>query len=119
MEISSHEQNGVIVRRFSGDVRIEDIIVSWDRLFADYPNLNSYKGISIVFLDATIKHEAENLDILLEFFKGHLGHLNGLKIAFVMDSPMVTSIIILAQRLRTLRINPFTTEKGALEWILL
>jgi len=119
MEVSSHEQNGVIVRRFSGDVRLEDIIVSWDRLFATHSNLKAYKGIATVFLDANIKRGAENPDILLDFFSGHLGDLNGLKIAFVMDSPLVTSIILLGQRLRTLRISPFTTEKGAMEWILL
>jgi hypothetical protein len=119
MEISSHEQNGVIVRRFSGDILLEDVIVSWNTLFATYPDLKDYKGIATVFLDANFKYEAKHLDILLEYFNGYLDHLKGLKIAFVMDSPLVTSIIILGQRLKTLRVSPFTTEKAAMEWILL
>lgn len=119
MEISSHEQNGVIVRRFSGDVRIEDIIVSWNKLFAAYPDLTDHKGIATVFLDARFKHESENLSILLEYFRGYDDHLKDVKIAFVMDNPMVTSVILLGQRLKWLHVKPFTTEKAAIEWLVI
>lgn len=119
MEISSHEQKGVIIRRFSGDVRIEDIIVSWNNLFAAYPNLKDHKGIATVFLDARFKHESENLSILLEYFRGYVDYLKDVKIAFVIDNPMVTSVIILAQRLKLLQFKPFATEKAAMEWLLI
>jgi hypothetical protein len=117
MEISSHEQNGVIVHRFSGEVRFEDIILSWNNLFAKYPNLNEYKGIATVFLDARIKQEDNHLNDLVEYFKGYLDILKDLKIAVVMDTPMVTSTIIIGQRLKQLQIRPFATEKAALEWV--
>jgi hypothetical protein len=117
MEISSHEQNGVIVYRISGEVRTEDIIESWNRLFSDYPNLKDYLGITTVFLDARLTEVDNNLNNLVEYFTGNLYRLRDLKIAVVMDTPMVTSTIILGQRLKQLQIKPFTTEKGALEWI--
>jgi len=117
MEISSHEQNGVILYRISGEVKTEDIIRFWNRLFSDYPILKDYMGIVTVFLDARLKQEDTNLNNLVEYFTGNLDRLRDLKIAVVMDTPMVTSTIILGQRLKQLQIKPFTTEKAALEWI--
>jgi hypothetical protein len=117
MEISSHEQNGVIVHRYSGAVRLEDIIESWNGLFAGYPNLKDYKGVASVFLNARIKEEDNDLVHLAEYFKGYLDILKNLKIAIVMDTPMVTSIILIGQRLKQLQIKPFATEKAAFEWL--
>jgi len=57
MKYTINEQNGVIIRRFSGEVCIEDMMDSWDKLLASYTNLKDYKGILTSFLDADIKHE--------------------------------------------------------------
>ena len=119
MENSFHEQNGVIVHRFSGEVRLEDMIESWNRLFANYTNLKDYKGVLFIFLDAEVKHEDENLNLLVEYLKGYLDYLRDLKIAIVMDTPMVTSTIIIGERIKRLQIKPFATEKAALEWVRL
>ena len=117
MEITIHEQDGVIIRRFLGEVCFEDIMASWNKLFTSYTNLNDYKGILTNFLDAEIKHEDHNLNVLVEFLKGHLDQLKDLKIAIVMDTPMVTSTIIMGQRVKSLQIKPFSTVEAALKWI--
>jgi hypothetical protein len=117
MEVTIHEQNGVIVRRFSGEVCIEDMMESWNKLLASYTNLTDYKGILTSFLDAEIKHEDQNLNIIVEFLKGYLDQLKNLKIAVVMDTPMVTNTIIMEQRVKSLQIKPFTTIEAAMQWI--
>jgi hypothetical protein len=117
MEVTIHEQNGVIVRRFTGEVRIEDMIESWNRLLASYTNLRDYKGILTSFLDAEIKHEDQNLNVLIEFLKNYLDQLKDLKIAVVMDTPMVTNTIILGQLVKSLQIKPFSTIEAAMQWI--
>ena len=117
MEVTIHEQNGVIVRRFSGEVCIEDMMESWKKLLATYTNLMDYKGILTSFLDAEIKHDDQNLNVLVEFLKDYLDQLKYLKIAVVMDTPMVTNTIIMGQRVYSLQIKPFSSVEAAMQWI--
>ena len=117
MEVTIDDQDGVIMRRFSGEVCFEDMIESWNRLLTSYPNLKQYKGILTNFLEADIKHEDNNLNGIVEFLKGYLDQLKDLKIAIVMDTPMVTNTIIVGQRVKSLQIKPFSTVEAALKWI--
>ena len=117
MKYTINEQNGVIIRRFSGEVCIEDMMDSWDKLLASYTNLQDYKGILTSFLDADIKHEDNNMNIVVDFLKGKLDQLKDLKIAIVMDTPMVTNTIIMGQKVKTLQIKPFSTFEAAMQWI--
>lgn len=117
MEVTIHEQNGVIIRRFSGEVCFEDMIESWKKLLASYSNLKDYKGILTSFLDADIKHDDRNLNVMVEFLKDYLDQLKDLKIAIVMNTPMVTNTIIVGQRVKSLQIKPFSTVEAAMQWI--
>ena len=117
MEIAIHEENGVIVRQFSGEVQFDDIIESWAKLLANYPNLKAYKGILTNYLDAKVKHNERNLNVLVEFLQGNLDQLKDLKIAVVQDTPMITNTIILGQKVKALQIKPFTTMDAAMAWV--
>ncbi len=117
MEVTIDDQDGVIIRRFTGELKFEDILESWKKLLATYSNLEDFKGILTNFLDAEIKHEDKNLNVLVEFLKGYLDQLKDLKIAIVMDTPMVTNTIIVGQRVKSLQIKPFSTVEAALQWI--
>ena len=115
--MSFEVKDSVIIRRFHGETRLEDIIESWNRIFSDYQNMRDYKGIISVFLEANMIHEDENLNVLVEYLKGYMDKLRDLKIAIVMDTPMVTNTIIVGQRMKHLQIKPFTTEEAAVEWV--
>lgn len=117
MEVTFHEQNGVIFRSFSGEVCFEDMVESWKMLIESYSNLKDYKGILTSFLEAEIKHEDHNLNILIEFLKDYLDQLKDMKIAIVMNTPMVTSTIILSQPVKSLQVKPFSSVEAALQWI--
>ena len=117
MNVSFHEQDGVIVRRFSGEVCFEDMMDSWKKLLASYKSLKDYKGILTSFLDADIKEEDSNLNVMVEFLKGNLDQLKDLKIAIVMNTPMVTNTIIVSQKVQSLQIKPFSTIEAAMQWI--
>ena len=90
---------------------------SWEILIASYNNLDQYKGILTSFLDADIKEEDSNLNVMVEFLKGNLDQLKDLKIAMVMNTPMVTNTIIVSQKVKSLQIKPFSTIEAALYWI--
>jgi hypothetical protein len=54
---------------------------------------------------------------LVEFLKDHMDRIQDMKIAIVMDTPMVTNTIILAKRMKSLQIKPFTTIEAAMRWL--
>jgi len=55
---------------------------------------------------------------MVEFLKEHLDKLKDLRIAMVMDTPLVTNTIIMGERMKSLQIKPFSTEEAALQWIV-
>jgi len=54
---------------------------------------------------------------VVDFLKGKLDQLKDLKIAIVMDTPMVTNTIIMGQKVKSLQIKPFSTFEAAMQWI--
>ena len=118
MEISTHEQNGVIVRNFSGSVNYQDIVNSWNLFFEKYENLENYKGIVQNYLDAEFDPKEVNLNELVDYLKEHLGQLKEFKIGVVMDTPLVTHTIIMSTKASPLQIRPFSSTEAALSWIM-
>jgi len=117
MNISFHEQDGVIIRHFAGKVYLPDMVESWHLLFEKYNNLKDYRGILTSFLDAEIILQDRNMGDLIDFLKDHMDRIQDMKIAIVMDTPMVTNTIILAKRMKSLQIKPFTTIEAAMSWL--
>ena len=69
------------------------------------------------FLEAEIQHEDSNMNVIMDYLSGYLERIRGLKVAIVMDTPMVTSTIIMGQRVKSMQIKPFSTVEAAIEWI--
>jgi hypothetical protein len=117
MAVTFHELDGVIIRKFSGEVDFADMMESWQRLLDTYPDLRNYRGILTSMLDAEMKKEDANLNVMVEFLKNHMDQLKDLKIAMVMNTPLVTNTIIVSQKVKSLQIKPFATIDAALRWI--
>ena len=118
MEISTHEQNGVIIRRFSGSVNFQDIIKAWNLLFETYDNLEDYKGIVHNYQDVEFEHNELNLNELIDYLQGHMSKLKDLRIGVVMDTPLVTHTIIMGAKIDPMQIKPFSSTEAALSWIM-
>jgi hypothetical protein len=117
MEVTFHEQDGIIIRRFAGEVCFADMMESWEKLLDTYENLQDYKGILTTYLDADIKNEGTNLNVMVEFLRAYVDRLKNLKIAVVENTPLVTNTIIVSQRVKSLQIKPFSTVEAAMNWI--
>ncbi len=117
MKASIEVVDNVILRRFKGDIYLQDIIDSWDETLARFDDLMEYKGIVTDFLGADLFHEDNNMNILMDYLKGHIERMNDMKIAVIMDSPHVTNTIMLGQKMNHLQIRPFSTRKAAFDWI--
>jgi hypothetical protein len=117
MKTSFEVADNVIVRRFNGDITQEDIIESWRELFSSYNDLSSYSGIVMDLLHARLMQDRKKFGEMVGYVKGKRDQLTDLKIAFLMDTPQVTQIILMDHMIHQLQIRPFATMKGALDWI--
>jgi len=117
MKASIEVKDKVILRRFKGDIYVQDIIDSWEDIFTQFEDLKVYKGVVTDFLDARLHHEDQNMNIIIDYLKPYIERMNDMKIAVVMDSPHVTNTILLGQKMKHLHIRPFTTRKAAIDWI--
>ena len=119
MKASIEVKDNVIIRRFKGDVFLENIIDSWNVIFSRYEDLTAFKGIVTDLLDAEMHHEDKNLNLLVEYLTGYISRMEGLKIAIVMDTHMVCNTIIIDRKIKQLQIRPFATRDAAMSWIKL
>ncbi len=113
MEVSDN----VIYWRFAGDVTQEDMIGSWEEVLHRYPDMAPFRGLVIDLLNARLVQERQKFYAMVEYLREQLERLKDLKIAYLMDTPQVTQVILLHHQLHPLQIRPFATLKGALEWI--
>ena len=117
MKASIEVIDDVILRCHKGDTYLQDIIDSWNELFLRFDNLKVYKGVVSDFLEATTHHEDKNMNLLVDYLREHMGQIENMKIAVVMDTPHVTNTILLGQKMKHLQIRPFATRKAAFEWV--
>ncbi|MGW8317517.1 MAG: hypothetical protein ACWGNV_18110 [Bacteroidales bacterium] len=117
MKPSFEVSDNVILRRFVGDITQDDIIESWKVLFARYKDLGPYRGLVIDLLNARLLQERKKFLQMVEFLKQQTGQLEDKKIAYLMDNPQVTQVILLDHQIEQLQIRPFATLKGAMDWI--
>ena len=118
MESSIEVKGQVITRQFKGETYLEDVMKSWEEIFEQFPDLHQYSGVIIDLLDAELMHEDRNMNPLAEYLMSHMERIRNLKIAVLMDSPMVTHTIILSQKVKQLQIKPFSHGDAAADWIL-
>lgn len=117
MKPSLEVSDSVIVRRFVGDISQEDIIESWKELFTRYSDLSPYQGLVIDLLNARLMQDRNKFHSMVTYLKKQAGRLQEKKIAYLMDTPQVTQVILLDHQIQELQIRPFATLKGALDWI--
>lgn len=119
MKNSLKVQDNIIVYTFTSVVHVQEIIDSWKEIFSKYDNLQEFKGILFDFLQADLHHEEDNLSILTEFLKAYRDRLEDMKVAMVLDHPMVTYAIMLDRILSYVELRPFATRQGAVNWIII
>ena len=117
MKPSLEVSDSVIVRRFVGDISQEDIIESWKELFTLYTDLSPYRGLVIDLLNARLMQDRKKFQKMVAYLKQQADRLPEKKIAYLMDTPQVTQVILLDHQIQELQIRPFATLKGALDWI--
>lgn len=89
----------------------------WRDLFQSYPDLAPYRGVVVDLLQARLLQDRKKFGEMVRFVQSKLDRLSEKKIAFLLDTPQVTQIILMDHMISQLQIRPFATLKGAIDWI--
>jgi hypothetical protein len=112
-EIKDH----VIVRRFSGAPTLEVMIDSWNELLDKYDNFAEFNGIITTFEGPPSDSDPGSVKAMVKLMNEHKERLSGLRIAIVLDHPMVTNAVMVDHYVKHIQVKPFVSEEAAMRWI--
>lgn len=119
MKTSIEVRDKVIILKFEGDVYLESIIESWNKVLSGHEESAAIQGIVTDFLDAKLQLDGKNMILLVEYLTGNMDRLEGMKFAFVLDTHHVCNIMIIDRMIKQLHIRPFSTREAAMSWIII
>jgi len=117
MKTSIDVQDHIILRTFTGVIHLDDIINSWKEIFSRFEDLSVFKGVITDMLEAEMRLDDNNMNMLIDFLKGYMDRMEGTKIAIVTNTPQVTDTIMMDQRMKHVQIKSFSTLRLAFDWI--
>ena len=108
----------ILIRDFTGNVTIDDIIGSWDYLIENNIIKPTIKGVINNISGCVLHMDMDGFSMLMNYLKKN-EVLRRIKLAVVCDSPKMIVFPTLAEVEETeLRVKPFTTEEAAVYWIM-
>lgn len=114
---NSHNYEDIIIRKFSNDVCLEDILDSWKKLIEN--NLITEKTIGILndLSECKLCLNKDNFKKLICYLKS-VDIIKCKKLAVVCDNPKYIIFPMMAENNETeLKIKAFSTIEAATEWI--
>ncbi|HPE58375.1 MAG TPA: hypothetical protein P5514_10935 [Bacteroidales bacterium] len=110
--------NEILVRDFSGEVGIDQILNSWNLLLRSRLLTDDTIGVINNLVNCELKLTIESFGKLTDFLKLN-PRLRELKLAVVTDKPNVIVFPMMGEvQQKILKIKPFTTEEAAINWIM-
>jgi len=113
------EDDYCLTRKFSGVLKIDEIINTWKYLIENKLKHKKYKGIINDFTNARLEMEIDDVEQLMNLFKENIDIFKDLKLAVIMSSPENIVFPAFAQNNSTFKIKPFSTISAAKDWMLL
>lgn len=108
----------VLLRKFSGKVRLDDIMASWEQLQEQGKFNDEIKGVLNDLNDCELDLDMQEFKLLIQYMNGN-AHFKGLKLAVVTNSPQQIVFPTLAETInKELTIRPFSTIQSAIDWIV-
>ncbi|MCK5137252.1 MAG: STAS/SEC14 domain-containing protein [Bacteroidales bacterium] len=117
MKASIEIKDKVIIRRFSGEVSLDDMINSWKEIFNKIEDLSGYKGVITLFENVVMPGDPGNVNEMSDFLNKYSDRLKNLKVAIVLDHPVISNAVMVDHMVKHLQVRPFVTEEAAFRWI--
>lgn len=110
--------DSILIRKFIGDVSVQDIIESWVDLKENGLIQSKLKGIVNDLRDCNLNMDMHSFKLVIKYLKSN-SDIMVLRHAVISDSPGIIVFPTLAEgQEKELRIKPFSTIESATEWIL-
>ena len=108
----------ILIRDFSGPVRVEDIIASWEHIVSNNLLEDTTMGIINNLSECDLQMDMLGFSTLMEYLRNQ-DYLKNVKLAVLCDNPKNIVFPKLAEKRETdLKIKPFSTKAAAEDWIL-
>jgi len=117
MKASIEVRDNVIIRHFSGEISLNDMIHSWKEIFLMIEEISGYKGVITLLDDAVMPEGPAVVKGMSNFLNENQDRLKGLKVAIIMDHPKISYAIMMDHMVQQLQVRPFATEEAAFRWI--
>lgn len=118
MTVRMEAQGPVILRWFSGPTEIKDVIDSWEKLLGEFDDMGAYDGVVTSYADAKIEADHENMNEVVDFLRDKLVQLSDMRIAFVLERPLITNTMIIDHEHHRAEVKQFNSEEKAVDWVL-
>jgi len=116
-EVIKINEKKILVRRFSGSVKLDDIIFSF-KFIIEQNLLEGVSGVITDFINSNIEFSFADLREIANRIKSN-PKLKGLKYAVVVDPPQkVVFPLMVGNQNPDLGVKPFSSEESAINWIL-
>jgi len=114
----SYEDKDIIIREFSGDISVSDIIKSFQFLISHEKITKKCVGIITDTTNAKMNVKISELRDIYNFLRNS-EELQNLKLAVIVDTPAKTILPMYAMKtFTTIKIKPFSGQKTAIKWML-
>lgn len=111
--VDGHE---IIRRKFTGEVTVDDVMDSFVFIINNGMIHPGCVGILTDLTDTTLSFSMEAFKNLVVFIKSS-PKLSGLRIAVIVDTAEKIVFPMMASSDPGLKVQPFSTEKAALQWM--
>lgn len=108
----------IFIRRFIGNISLNDIIDSWEYLRINKVIDDQIKGVINNLSECNLILDMESFKTLIAYLEKQ-NYLKDIKLAVIADTPKKIIFPVLGENNESgLKIRPFTTIKAAVDWIL-
>lgn len=116
--VKRHDQfpDSILIRKFAGEVNVNEIIASWEYLCENNFINNKIKGVINDLTDCELKMDMESFAILMDYLKMN-ECFKDIKLAVVTNTPAIVVFPVLASSEYNLMIKPFSTMQAATNWV--
>ena len=116
VEYNTNDIN-ILIRTFKGPGTMDDIISSWEYVINNGLITKNHKGVISDFRDTNTQIELADCEKLSNFFKENIDVFKDLKMAQIIDSPLIAFPILFEKYYPDFKSRPFSTMKAATNWI--
>ncbi len=112
-------ENQIFYKNYHGEISLEDVINSWEKLISEKIIPENTKRFIISYKEAKILYQPRDAVFIANFYKKHDWVFTRSKIAAIMVTPDQTVFTHLLQLENVeFEIESFYTQEAALRWVL-